>query len=327
MKRYSSSNQPRGWRRGSFHQLATLPGIPEDDWCFGPDKWGHQLTSLGPKDGQDFKGSIDFYFDPSGLVMSVRCDVCGGRHEALSETKHFVRLLREDKPKEAAAELHSQVEAMASPALDEWFPEHEDCPDTPRKHETPSTVQDFLDVSLRAATKDIESGDAAGGYLTILDTQGRAFSLSIRDLPERKQDPDAKVREMSYRKACLRQMIRAREDDILAAVLMSEVWMTPAHNLGTDSYVPPSADPDRTEALSIMLATPTFARVGLAQIERNEGVVGKGPGRVGEMSWDPLRGPSLFTDGLFATRTLHEMTPEEREAALARPLGPGYSPN
>lgn len=329
--RYSRTHSPRGWRTGNY-ALVGLPAIDSEDALFPRALWGTTAME-GQPESETFRGSVRLVRDPYGFVVVGICAGCGGRAEGLIDGRRFADMMTAGCAPAAVRELADQVRVAMAPVTGDWVAEHEHCATAPRPHEEPAIVGEFIDRALQSAIRDLGRGETVHGHLMALDSRGMALALPIHDVPASSHHDARRTNELAARKASLRQLIRAREGDIIAAVALSEAWGQEIPRDGEGDLRDriaqrdhhPWEDPRRSEVLMLTYATPTHGRACLAPIHRRGDTVDSGPADVGQPTWSPNGQPSLLLDGLFATKTLHPMAAEERRDSLGTPMGPSLN--
>lgn len=262
---------------------------------------------------------------PEGELFILRCTKCGGLTEGLLD---FVSADPEGEglTMPVARRLAAAVQDTFGTMGELFIPQHKTCDIAPIKHETPQDLKVWIDFAISQARDAIKRGKAAHGMIHLL-TDAEAFFIPIHDLPERRTGK-ANDRTPAVLKlhAGVRETLRARDLNPLAALLISEAWVSQIKVDEPDEPAPvmarrfgrtvfPVEDPNRKEAMIVALHTTTFGKVGMGEITRRSGVQDKGPGKVGKLEWLDQAGPSLLLDGLLAT-TIQPMTPERRERGM-----------
>ena len=303
-RRNLHTRSERAWRHGRF-TLVRLPAPREEDAAFPREAWGAVDTVL--------RAPAHVHYDlicvPEGAALTARCMVCGGRSEALVD----VRTLRRMENSEEA--LRRAIPAILDRLVSQWAPEHLACPTTPRQHSTPEVIQDFLRMVEHEARKRLAAGEEVLGVLHLLDAQGRVFSFAMGDLPPSCPGSTERSNEIAARHFSIREMVRARKLDLLAAVCVAECWHVEAQEATAQDLRYPSRSPRRRESLVLGMVTPTFQQGGLAFIERRSGRIGEGPGEVAPFTWVHTA-ESTVLDTLFATTAvLPQSEAEQRRGA------------
>lgn len=307
-KRFSTAASGRDWRHGRFRVIA-VPAIDETKAAFPRELWGTCGTTWRSSEASTV--TVELLRDPYGLVVCARCEACGGRYEAMSDVRAFPALIGQDVGAVPEA-VRSQILTSTAPITDIWAPAHVACDNEPKQFHTPEPVQQFVDAVVAAARADVGRGNPFPGHVSLLQTDGQVLSYPIYDVPQSSPDDLERENTMAARKAAVRNLIDARDLDIIAAVVVSEAWNSAPEPDSAGAYPPAWMDPDRSEVLTVVLCTPTFGRFGVSPIERRGGAIGEGPGHCGPLTWAPLGSESLLVDGLFATSPIEPWDEDEK---------------
>ncbi len=188
----------------------------------------------------------------------------------------------------------------------------------------------IVDTVLAAARSEIRRGQPFLGHVILLTADGKSFAYPIHDVPRSSTHDRRRTNEMAARKAAVRDMVIARDLDVLAVVAVAEAWVSEASLEGEAEPfklplkgIHPWMDPDRSEALVASVSTTEAGRIGMAPIVRSGGVLDEGPGRVGALNWQPMAGDSALMDGLFATTVIEPAAEHERAERAGRVLSTG----
>lgn len=311
--RFSRSNSARAWRKGEYGVIG-LTSIDPDEAIFARDGWGSTAFDLQPNDHGNVRGHIQRA--PFGLISTAFCRFCGGRREGMLDARAFYSTLESETPEAALKVIADNASVLFGGAFQDWQEMHRNCHAEPIEYHTPDLVQQFADSVIRAAKRDIESGGTFPGHLILLTVTGRAYAIPIYDIPPARDGSAERRIQIAERKAVLRSLVMARDLDVLAAILVSETWVSLARSSvdptsASAGQMFPAQDPNRREALAAVVVTTDFGRTGLAMIEREGGGLEDGPGRLTRFDWRPVPGPSQMVDGVLATSFLYEMTEEE----------------
>lgn len=288
---FTRGGNGREWQEGRF-DLVDLVQPPASDVGTPRAYWGlaqPQAEGMSPD-----HTSAHLYWVPEGRVLTVRCHACGGRYEGLFDSR---AIRRAPDPSAALRIVHA---AVAGPLTEEWQPDHVHCAHEPKRHHMPVLVQDLLRVAEKTACEAIAAGEPVPGMLYLLDTTGRVFCVPIDDLESSPPRSIKRANKIAARHFAVREMIRVHKINLQAAVVAMEAWLAnePAPSLGD---IPSPRNPNRTKVLSLMVATPNFARQGVGMIHRRGSIPNQGPGTVGAIEWRVEVGPSAMLDTLFAT--------------------------
>lgn len=311
---FSRTGNGRGWRKGRF-DIMVLPLQDGTNAVFPEEFWGTEMVRQ--KDLPEHLASV-IYRVPEGTVVVSRCTACGGRQEHLIDLRRAFEEVRGKDLKgpadltpeivqRTAKEVENALAVLRSPITKEWVEKHKKCTEEPIKHYIPSLVSDFIDSTTRLARKILADGDPIPGNIYILLADGRAMAIPIHDLPGAATKDRSRTIEVQRRFFSVREMVRARKMDILAAVVFSEAWGSVYQ--GPDT--PPPSVTKQEEFVVVMLTTENFGAIALSPIRRKSGVIGEGPGEFDDFEWQPMSGEALLVDGLLATTGLVPQSEED----------------
>lgn len=312
-RRFSGAAGGREWRKGSFRQIA-CPRVDEARALYERNLWGTSVAEIAVRSIPTV--AVDLFRDPDGVVAVARCEKCGGRWEAILDGRPRAELGAGDRWQQ----IEEQVKDFRGLVLDQWAPDHAACADHPMEFHTPQLAEEFVDATIKAARIDIAKGKPWLGHVSILTSDDKAISYPIHDVPPSSSTDNRREAEMIARKNVARNLIAARDLDVVAVVAVGEAWAST-----NEVEVCPWMDPDRSEMLVAAVVTPSFGRMGMMTVTRARGVGGEGPGTVGDINWRPLTGKWLLMDGLCATSSGEPFDPERRRRHRGIDLGPPSS--
>lgn len=306
-----SQNRPdRSWIGGDF-ELVGVPPFTPSEAVVPPRLWGRRECRLRAGDKQLV---VDISYAPRGFLVVGRSLVCGGRAEGLADF---------GRDSERAEELRSgaDVGVLQSPPYHQsdvltdvveritksLRSRHQPCSRSPRKHGLPPMTERFVERVVAGARKSLETEGVVEGNLHLLLEDGTGCSMPtaqiVRGAPPRSVERDV---NRAAAVSATRAFLRARDWRPVAAVLVSEAWMSP---MSDDTGSGP--EDEREEVVAVSIVTPEFGRVAYSPIERDGGIPERGPGRFGSLDWRPLCQPAPLLDGLFAGSDLVIERPDE----------------
>lgn len=311
-RRYRRGGNGREWRRRQFNLLA-VPEFREEDALFPRNAW---LTNMGELSGLSRHLKAEFIRVPEGLVATARCLRCGAISEGLIDG----RSMRNDP--EWMQKTSDVITGVVVPMLGEFLQEHEECPEG-RQYPVPDVLNEFVDVIYSAAKEDYaKTGEPPLWAYHMLTTDGLCFVFPLPpDLPA----PQVNARERYIRvggvHAAMRDFVRARSLDVVGIVFMSEGWMAMAEQ-GSDEAeemkkgrMHAGSMPNRKEVLQVVVITPSFTKMALADIVRRSGTPEEGPADLGELNWTEHKGLSgRMMDGLMAMTDVIPLDPDEAKS-------------
>lgn len=311
MSHHSENRRPtRRWMRDEF-ELVGLPPFEPSEALVAPRLWGRRRWTLRAGGEQLV---VDVNYAPRGFLVVGRCIACGGRAEGLAD------LGRDDEPEDWANRgvrvgvLRSQDDRRPRVLTDvvervtnTLRSRHGNCSRSPRDHGLAPMTERFVGRVVDAARKSLDKEGRVEGNLHLLLDDGRGCTLPTHQIV-RGAPPQSVERNVNRAAAvsATRAFLRARDLRPVAAVLVSEAWMS---EMRGDSGAPP--DDDREEVVVVSVVTPEFGRVAYSPIEREGGAPERGSGRFGSLDWRPLRQPAPLVDGLFAGSDLVIERPDE----------------
>ena len=299
MKRRFARNRRAPHRTTPVHRIS-LPTLDEADAVIPREGWGTarpvELSGLLPDhiDGE-------FILVPEGFVPIVRCRACGGRHEGLVDMRAVSGTDNTENAGEASAS------AIGSYIDNVWIPEHEDCTEEPRQHHVPQLVKALIGAAEATAREVIGTGQPLGTMYHLLDTRGNVYLHPVTEVSSPLGTTE-RVNEFAAVQFALRELVRARRIDLLAAAFVAELWMTDMVE-GPDGrgdslsgvICPSTRVPKREEGFLLGFVTPSHGEIGLGRIERRSGRLGQGPGRLGPIAWHTQSIQTRLLDTLLVT--------------------------
>jgi hypothetical protein len=265
---------------------------------FPPHAWGSLALRLN-HDSQHL--TMEIHRQPEGMSLIGRCERCGGRTEGLVDFRFGAAF----DFAEASREITTAVEVLVPMALQQWAPAHARCQEEPLRHHVSAAVQRFVEQMLVQFRETLAEGGDPPPLLFLLE-RGRdgvvVYAFPMDDLPE----GESRRIAAAARTYALREFVRTKSIDLLAAVFIAEVWIARVgvDEIGDDAdaeeiheaFERKKRDRVRDEGIAVTVLTPDYALVGLADI----GLRDDGPGRdLGDVDWSPC-GESPILDGLFA---------------------------
>lgn len=248
----------------------------------------------------------DIRYVPRGFLAVGRCVECGGRVEGLADLASTadpedrrqrateVGILRPDFERGEA--LLAEVTDRVTKRLQA---EHEACDESPRVHRLrPMTVQFLRDTVKGARARFAHDGEVPGTLHLLLE-DGRGCTLPtdqiIRGAPVQSNE---RTVNRAAAVSALRAFFRARDLRPVAAVLVSEAWLTENDESEGPNEGSRSGE-DREEVMTVSLVTPDVGYLAYAPIVRAGSVPKERRGQFDELTWRPITRPAPLTDGLF----------------------------
>lgn len=252
--------------------------------CWHPSDWNRVARTL---DGELSFVTSELLMVPEGIVSVMRCSRCGGRQEerfdAFRSSEHDVE----------------HVATLVAAPHGRFKESHRACTKAKRSHTLPARVASILDSRLAHAERAIRAGRRCDAYISLLtDTKEYRIDGVQSLVPGSVNGGRDRLHGIAQLHFGIRALIAHEDIAPLGVVLVTEAWSIPATG-ASDSWSAPSGAANRTEALSILVVTPSFARTGVATITRDGGRLDAGPGVLGEVTWAEV-GPSALIDGMLA---------------------------
>ena len=178
---------------------------------------------------------------------------------------------------------------------------HRACPISSPERPLPLRLAHTLDARLAAADRAIRAGRRCDAYISLLtDTKEYRIDGVPSLVPGSVNEGRDRLHGMAQLQFGIRTLIALEDITPIGIVLVTEAWTIPWSS-HTEHWPAPSGAADRTEALSINVVTPSFARNGMAPIARTGGRLDNGPGVLSPVMWGQL-GRSALVDGMLAQR-------------------------
>lgn len=295
----------------SDFELVGLPPFQSSEAVVPPRLWGRREWRLRP---EDERMVVDISYAPRGFLVVGRCLVCGGRAEGLADFRRGSDRAQELRGGDDIGVLRSStyhqpdvLTEVVRRVTKSLRSRHQSCSRYPRKHGLPPMTERFVERAVAAARNTLETEGVVEGILHLLLEDGTGCSMPTAQLLRGAQ-PRSVERDVNRAAAvsATRAFLRARDWRPVAAVLVSEAWMSPMND---DTGSGP--EDEREEVVAVSIVTPEFGRVAYSPIERDGGIPERGPGRFGSLDWRPLRQPAPLLDGLFAGSDLVIERPDE----------------
>jgi hypothetical protein len=290
MKPFIRGGTGREWRSGRFN-LINPPALTGS--AFRKKRWG-TVCLEGTIETHPYISAS--YIDvPEGLLLVSTCARCGGRGEHLFDLRFVPDAARGHR---ACLDHHDSAER--------FMDAHMACSTEPLQQILPSPLKPFLSALESAARTEIRKGRQFPPAICVVTTDVRCFAYSLTNIDAYGPRSTDRLNELTSRAAAMREYIRARNLDVLAAATVSEVWSrepSPDQREWVDDdprRFLSSPTSERSEALAIWVVTTSAAFGGFAPITRMGGVINEGPGRVGDLDWMTCGDAPIF-NGLLAT--------------------------
>lgn len=289
-RRDSGRGNGRARRRG---RLRMADRIPAANAVYPREDWGRRSAHVF---GAHDHLACDLIRVPEGMAIVARCEICGGRHEGVIDERAANRAADPDAAFLAGLDIvRGQLEC-------EWIPRHRSCPEAASKHHLPLVVEEFVGAVEGIARMRIAAGEAMPAMIYLLDVAGEAYALPIHDVPPSTPESNERRIELAARHSLLRELVRACDLDLLAAISVGEAWGEPHEPGGTApqaGHAPRS--PGRTEHLLLAVVTSTAGWLATGEIQREGGRIDEGPGTVEPLAWSALQRECGLLDTLLAT--------------------------
>lgn len=248
-----------------------------------PDDWN---TTLYDFDAHVPHVSGELLLIPEGLANITRCLACGGRREE-----------RFDLCCVADRKIQGFIDTAVASSED-FEHVHRDCATKPIQYVIPESLAHVVESAVAQAERAIRKGTSLEAHLAICTTKGGLVIQGVSQLPPGSAN-GGKDRLRGI--AELQRGVRARLEFAvpIGFILVGEVWLSESSAVA-GRYVSPSIAQDRKEKLGVHIVTPTFTRVGLADITRGANPLNVRAGLLGPMMWTETIGPAALFDGMLA---------------------------
>ena len=251
------------------------------------EQWGTTAFEyvLGPEHCR-----LDAIRAPEGLVVVLRCQACGGRHEVLLPAPGKANHGGMD----SSRAIQSLERAAAASAC--FKAEHEDCGVSPMAHAYCCEITSFREKVITLAEFTLSKAHPIPATHHLLFGDGKVMAISADGLPNTCYRGDhARTSASAALIYMTRRWLHANRSRPVAVVTTLEAWCA----LDTPDVLPVHS-PDRQEAFMLTIVTPRFADMTRFPIVRSTEGDENSPATLGPPSTSRALGRSELVDGFFA---------------------------